>query len=206
MNKLLATTLAVACVSASMAAYASSTVTIPVPANNVIAAKSELALPLNALTTDVPYMVTCNVDSTAPAELDMSLIPHLAPNGGFGVAKVNDKPMLKNVGTLQTSHNTVSFMASIATQAKPNEMILKNLDDRFTSVVKSCEAKPVANVTSAANKVASGYFYVTNNLPYFVDITVGTFFPTGYCLYPNSKSYITVSTGYQDIAIIQTHY
>jgi hypothetical protein len=207
MNKLLASTIAVACISGSSLAYASSTVTLAVPANNVIEAKSELALPIDALTTDVPYMVTCNVDSTAPAGLDMSLAQSLAPKGGFGVARVNDKPMSNNVGTLNSGHNTVSFMASVSTNKdKPNQIIFKNLDARFTSVVKSCEAKPVSNVTDTAHQVAGGYFYVSNNLGYYVDITVGNYTPTGYCLPPYSVNYILVSTAYQNIAIVQTHY
>jgi hypothetical protein len=207
MSKLFATTVAVACLTGSSFVYASSTVTLPIPANNVIAANSELALPVDSLTTDVPYMVTCNVDSSAPAELDMSLAPSLAPKGGFGVAKVNDKLMLKNVGTLASGLNTVSFMASVSgNKEKPNQIIFKNLDNHFTSTVKSCEAKPVSNVSSTQNGVAGGYFYVTNNLPYYTDITVGNFTPTGYCLYPNSVTYITVTTAYQNIAIVQTHY
>ncbi len=207
MKKLLATTIALACLSGSSLAFAASTVALAVPANNVIQAKSELALPMDALTTDVPYMVTCDVESTAPTGLDISLAPSLAAKGGYGVATVNAKPMFNNVGTLKNGENTVSFMTSISNNKdQPNQIIFKNLDSRFTSVIKSCEAKPVSNVTDAAHQVAGGYFYVTNNLPYYVDITVGNFTPTGYCLYPNSVTYISVTTAYQNIAIVQTHY
>lgn len=208
MNKFLASALTLTLLSVSCSSFASSTIAISVPSNNTIAAKADIEIPLNSLTNDVPYMVTCDLDSSSPSKLDMSFAPRLAPNGGFGVAKLNGKPVLKNVGSLQSGQNTFSFMVSVMAndKSKSNVMIMKNLDDRFSASVKTCQAQPVTNVVAAANRMAGGYFYITNHLPYYVDISVGNYFQTDYCIYPYSKAYIEVTTGYQNIDIVGTHY
>jgi hypothetical protein len=207
MNTLLARSIALTFLMGSCAVYADSTINLPLNGNGQIAPNSEIALDLNPLTNDVPYMITCEVESSSPTNLDMSVTQHLAPNGGFGVAKVNDKPMMRNVGALQNGQNTLSFLASVGTKGNAaNQLILKNLDNRFASNVKSCQARPASNVTDMANRVHGGYFYVTNHLPYYVDITVGSYFPDAFCIPPYMKQYVSVSTAYQDIDIVGTHY
>lgn len=191
---------------ASCSVYASSTIHLAMPNNQMITAHSEANIPLDSLPTDVPYMITCQMNATSPTTQDVKLSRQLAPNGGFGVTKLNNKPF-HEVGTLQAGDNTFSFMVSISSdKTKTNQLTIKNLDDRFSASITSCQAQPVSNVTSAANQLSGGYFYVTNHLPYFVDIGVGNFIQTTYCLYPYSKQYVETSTSYQDIDIIATHY
>jgi hypothetical protein len=203
MKKLLGTTLALTVLSASMSAFATSTITIPV--NNSIAANATAVINLDTLTPDVPYMVTCDVEASAD-KLDINLAPKLAPKGGYGVSRINDREILKNTGALQNGHNTLSFMASIAPKSSSNTVSVKNLDNHAAAVLKSCQAQPVSNVTMNANKVGAGYFYVTNYLGYYLDITVGNFSPTPYCIPPYYKQYIFTTTSYQDIDVVATHY
>jgi hypothetical protein len=206
MNKILAV-LTLTFLTGSSAVFANSTIALPVPSNNVVAAHSTLDLDLNSLDVNVPYVVSCNVESSSPETLDMHVAQQLAPKGGFGIAKVNDKSVVKEVGTFQSGQNTFSFMASVGSNKNVvNKMVLKNLDNRYSATVKSCQAQPASNSTLAANKVGGGYFYVTNDFGYYLDITVGAYFPDGYCIPPYSRAYITVSTPYQDIEIVRTHY
>jgi hypothetical protein len=138
--------------------------------------------------------------------MEMNFSPRLAPNGGYGVVTINGKPVLQNTGTLQSGENTFSFMTSVSTsKAKNSFLLIKNLDARYASTIKSCQAKPVTNMTSAADQTHGGYFYVTNHFPYFLDITVGNFTPTPYCIYPFTSQYVAVSTAYQNIDVLGTH-
>jgi hypothetical protein len=151
----------------------------------------------------VPYIVTCTLESTSP--IDMSFTPHLAPKGGFGVTKLNDKDFTKNLSSLQSGKNTLSFMTSVADKNKTNELVIKNLDDTYSTTVKSCQATPASNVSSITNKAAAGYFYVTNDFPLFLDVAIGNYYPTEYCIPPYYKLYVGVSSNNQDVEVIGTH-
>lgn len=201
--------LAFTLIAASQLALAGSTVNIAVPSPAMIAPHAVMELPLDSLMQGVPYTVTCTLESRAPSGSDLHIAPVLAPDSGFGVVKLNDDPVLKNTGTLHSGMNTLSVMVSVTAGRKPaiNALSLKNLDDQYPLSVKACQARPVTKmVTSAEKKVTGGYFYVTNHLPYFLDITVGNYFPTPYCIYPFLRQYIQVSTNNQDIDVVDIHY
>jgi hypothetical protein len=208
MRKLFATTFTLSFL--SLNAYASSTITLPLPSDKTIKANATAELKLDALTSDVPYKVTCELESPSPTALDMSYTPQLAPNGGFGVTTLNGKAITNNVMRIEAGQNTFSFLASVADNKNPaNSLLLKNLDDRYNVTLKSCQANPVANVTAAANLntlTRGGYFYVTNRLGYYLDINVGNYVPTGYCIPPNFKQYVSVSTDNQNIEIVGLHH
>ncbi len=205
MNKLLLTAASLTFLATT--SYASSTIIVPVPKANEIAAKSELKLNLNSLVSEVPYMVTCSVNSSSSRPVDVALVPELAKNGGFGVTTINGKAMaMHNNGQLQSGENKLSFMASINKNDQANFIKLKNLDDHNSITVAHCDGQPVSNVKSFADrKVGSGYFYVYNHLPVYLDISVGNWTPTSYCIPPYYSYYIWVSTNNQNISVDGTH-
>lgn len=207
MNKYLAYALPIAFFSLNTSLYANSMINLP--GQMAIAPNAETNLPLYALTNDVPFIVTCEMDSNAPSKLDIKFSPKLVRNSGFGVIKINNQAISQqDLGALSPGKNTLSFLVSIADNKDQSSNILniKNLDQRYTVNINACHALPANNVTTAANKVAGGYFYVTNHLPYFVDISVGNYFPTNYCIGPYSRYFIETSTYNQNIDIISTHY
>lgn len=207
MTKLLSASLACALMTASCATFASSTVQLPT--NSTVAAKSSIEIPLDGLSKDVTYVVSCRADSSSPTTVELSLAPHLAKNSGFGIVKMNGKAALKNIGSLEKPHNTISFLTSVANSdgKTPSTIIVNNLDDRYSVTINECEAKPASNaVTKGGGYIIGGYFYVTNRFPYFLDIAVGDYSPTLYCIYPYTRQFIETSTSFQDIDIVGTHY
>lgn len=208
MNKLLSSTLACTLLTASVSAFAGTTVQLPT--NNTIAAKSSVEIPLDGLNKDTTYVVSCNVDSSSPNTLQLSVAPHLAKKSGFGIVKMNGKSALKNVGSLEKPHNTLTFLTSVAKNdgKAPNGIIINNLDDKHVISINSCEAKPASNTVAKGGSyiLGGGYFYVSNPFPYFLDILVGDYSPTPYCIYPYLTQLVETSTSYQNINIVGTHY
>ena len=209
MNRLLASTLTLVLVSANPDVLASSMVNLPLPASQSIAPHTSMEIPLDTLMQGVPYTVSCTLETTAPSGTDINIAPHLVPDSGFGVVTLNNQPALKNTGTLSQGKNTLSVMVSVAEDSKSvaNSLVLKILDDRHPLTLKACHALPVTRaVTSASTRVMGGYFYVTNHLPYFLDIMVGNYLPIPYCIYPFLRQYIQVTSSYQDIDVLNIHY
>lgn len=207
MNKLLTFTTTLIFVFVN-SAFASSTIHLPVANEVTIVPHAEKEVSLDALVRDVPYMVSCTLHSTSPNPSDMDFSPRLAPKGGFGVMKLNDKSIVQHIGALQNGENTLTFLVSVPDNHKQetNAFVFKNLDNRFSVTLKACQAQPASNVTTAANRMSGGYFYITNYLPCFLDVSIGNFIPTNYCIPPFSKAYIETSTSYQNIDIVGTHY
>jgi hypothetical protein len=207
MRKLLAT---LSLFSFTCAAYANSTVTMPLPADNTIKANSTAELKLDFLSSNIPYKITCNMESAAPMTLAMSFAPILAPHGGFGVVSLNGKETSHNVLRLAAGQNSFSFMTSVADNKNlANTMQFKNLDDRYSVTLKSCQAEPVPNVTALtgnSNLMRSGSFYIQNNLGFFLDVTVGNYVPTAYCIPPMHTQYVSVTTDNQNVNIITIHH
>lgn len=188
------------------ASFASSTVNLK--AQNDIGPQSEFNLPLEGLLNDVPFIVSCELHSQSAKSLDIQIAPKLSKNSGFGVTKINETAAPQNMGALKSGKNKLSFLVSVAENkdGKTNVINVKNLDRQYSVAINNCQALPANNVTSAANKVGGDYFFISNHLPYFADVTVGNFFPTEFCIPPFSRLYVQTSTHDQNIDIIRTHY
>lgn len=141
MKKILIT-IALLCAGIANAAPMTSTIPVPVPGNGVVAPKSTLSVPLDALLVNAQYKVECNVTNSSNTNVGMAF--GVATGGGVATSGqfiFNGKFLSSNQAMLLPTTNIVISPGVICTSNSPqNALTFQNVDDTNSVVVSDCVA------------------------------------------------------------------
>ena len=157
---------------------------------------ADLNLSLASILKGAYYTLTCEFTNNQSEALDMRFEPN-ASSTSYGQVTLNGATLVNLQGSLESGSNTL-VIDDITNKGNNASLLLKNLDLKHSVEITHCSAKPAIKKLSADY---GGSFIAYNDTAYFIDITVGNFFPTPYTIYPFASRWINVSTNNQNIAI-----